>query len=83
LPSRDFIATSTDILSPPAKKNTPRSLPSLKCVSVPETEFWDSGFETQFAIPCRSSGQHGFAVRVLPHHPDLADPFEPGLVGWG
>ena len=34
-------------------------------------------------IPCRSSGQHGFAVRVLPKHGDLANPFEPGLVVWG
>ena len=34
-------------------------------------------------IPCRSSGQHGFAVRVLPSHPDLGDLFEPGLVCWG
>jgi starch phosphorylase len=37
----------------------------------------------QGTIPCRSSGQHGFAVRVLPHHPDLSNPFEPGLVCWG
>jgi starch phosphorylase len=37
----------------------------------------------QGTIPCRSSGQHGFAVRVLPHHADLANPFEPGLVCWG
>jgi starch phosphorylase len=35
------------------------------------------------AILCRSSGQHGFAVRVLPKHEDLANPFEPGLVCWG
>jgi starch phosphorylase len=35
------------------------------------------------AIPCRSSGQHGFAVRVLPRNDDLANPFEPGLVCWG
>lgn len=34
-------------------------------------------------IPCSASGQHGFAVRVLPYHPDLANPFEPGLVSWG
>jgi starch phosphorylase len=34
-------------------------------------------------IPCRTSGQHGYAIRVLPHHPDLANPFEPGLVCWG
>jgi glycogen phosphorylase len=34
-------------------------------------------------IACRSSGQHGFAVRVLPRNPNLANPFEPGLVCWG
>lgn len=34
-------------------------------------------------IPCRTSGQHGFAVRVLPRHPDLGNPFEPGLICWG
>ncbi len=34
-------------------------------------------------IPCRSTGQHGYAVRVLPSNGDLANPFEPGLVCWG
>jgi starch phosphorylase len=34
-------------------------------------------------IPCRSSGQYGYAVRVLPKHTDLANPFEPGLIVWG
>jgi starch phosphorylase len=34
-------------------------------------------------IPCRSSGQQGYAVRVLPKHDDLANPFEPGLLSWG
>ncbi len=34
-------------------------------------------------IPCRSSGQHGYAVRVLPKHRDLANPFESGLIVWG
>ncbi len=37
----------------------------------------------QGTIPCRFSGQHGYAVRVLPRHVDLANPFEPGLVCWG
>jgi starch phosphorylase len=37
----------------------------------------------QGTIPCRTSGQHGFAVRVLPKNPDLANPFEPGLISWG
>lgn len=34
-------------------------------------------------IPCRTSGQHGFSVRVLPKHSDLNNPFEPGLITWG
>jgi starch phosphorylase len=34
-------------------------------------------------IPCRSSGQYGYAVRVLPRNKDLSNPFEPGLVCWG
>ena len=37
----------------------------------------------QGRIACRSSGQHGYAVRVLPKNADLANPFEPGLVCWG
>lgn len=28
------------------------------------------------------SGRHGFTVRVLPSHPDLASPYETGLVQW-
>src|SRR5207302_303658 len=34
-------------------------------------------------IPCRTSGQYGFNVRVLPRHPSLPHVFEPGLVTWG
>ncbi|HWP40173.1 MAG TPA: alpha-glucan family phosphorylase, partial [Tepidisphaeraceae bacterium] len=33
-------------------------------------------------IECRTSGRQGFAVRVVPGHPDLATPFEPGLILW-
>src|SRR5262249_25939976 len=40
-------------------------------------------WEYQGTISCRASGQYGFAVRVLPKPPDLASPFEPGLVCWG
>jgi starch phosphorylase len=35
------------------------------------------------AIPCRTSGQHGYALRILPSHEDLGTPFEMGLVLWG
>lgn len=34
-------------------------------------------------IPCRNSGQHGYAVRVLPKHRYLPRSFEPGLIRWG
>jgi starch phosphorylase len=43
----------------------------------------DNVWEFRGAIPCRSSGQHGFSVRVLPRHGDLANSYEPGLVCWG
>jgi hypothetical protein len=33
--------------------------------------------------PCRSSGQHGYAVHVLPKHPDLGNPSERGLLTGG
>ena len=34
-------------------------------------------------VPCESSGQFGFSVRVLPKHANLANLFEPNLVTWG
>jgi starch phosphorylase len=35
------------------------------------------------SVACRASGQFGFAVRVVPKHPNLPHSFEPGLVVWG
>lgn len=34
-------------------------------------------------IPCHVSGQHGYAVRVLPKHRHLPRAYEPGLIRWG
>ncbi len=34
-------------------------------------------------VPCTASGRFGYAVRVLPHHPNLPSPFVPGLITWG
>ena len=31
---------------------------------------------------CRLSGRQGFAIRIVPGAPDLATPFEPGLILW-
>lgn len=33
-------------------------------------------------IDCKTSGRHGFAIRVLPGATDMAHPFEPGLILW-
>ena len=35
------------------------------------------------AVPCKTSGQFGFSVRVLPKHANLPNLFEPGFVTWG
>jgi starch phosphorylase len=34
------------------------------------------------AIPCCASGRYGYALRILPHHDDLGNPYEPGLILW-
>jgi starch phosphorylase len=34
-------------------------------------------------ISYHSSGLQGFTVRLLPHHPDLSNPLELGLIHWG
>lgn len=34
------------------------------------------------AVPCSKSGLHGYTLRALPRHPDLATPFLPGLIVW-
>ena len=33
-------------------------------------------------MECRLTGQHGVAVRILPNHPDQANPYELGLILW-
>ncbi len=33
-------------------------------------------------ISCCGSGRHGITARILPHHPDLRNKFEPRLVAW-
>jgi hypothetical protein len=33
-------------------------------------------------VSCKTSGRHGYAVRVVPGNTDLATPFEPGLISW-
>lgn len=59
-------------------------IPNPETVGMSHNGAHDGGVWTfHGAIPCRSSGQHGFAVRVLPKHADLDNPFELGLICWG
>jgi len=59
-------------------------IPSPRTVTMSHNGVHDgSAWTFAGTIPCRSSGQHGFAVRVLPRHPDLANSFQTGLVCWG
>ncbi len=39
-------------------------------------------YETNAAV-CWKSGLHGYTVRAVPYHPDLATGFLPGLIAWG
>lgn len=41
----------------------------------------DHVFEAAGVLCCRS-GLQGYTVRILPHHPDLAEHFVPGLITW-
>ncbi|MHC4425304.1 MAG: alpha-glucan family phosphorylase [Planctomycetota bacterium] len=45
--------------------------------SEQQGEHWFVG-----AMPCRQTGQYGVAVRVVPRHTDLANPYEMGLILW-
>jgi hypothetical protein len=45
--------------------------------SEQEGEHWFVG-----SMPCETTGQHGVAVRVLPKHDDLSNPYEMGLILW-
>ncbi len=35
------------------------------------------------ALPCTRSGQHGYAVRIVPKNPDLPNRYVSGLIMWG
>ncbi len=43
-----------------------------------------SGSTVQYAVSlkCEVTGQHGYAIRVLPAHKDLPHPFLPGFISW-
>ena len=48
-----------------------------KTVQTAQQEHWFEGI-----ITCDTAGRHGLAVRLLPHHPALSNPYEMGLILW-
>jgi starch phosphorylase len=59
-------------------------IPHPRSVKMSHNGHADGGvWSFQGTIPCRTSGQHGYAVRVLPRHADLASLVDPALICWG
>jgi starch phosphorylase len=58
-------------------------IPKPHTVTMAPSSNGDGAWKFTGTIACRASGQHGYAVRVLPKHADLTNAFEPGLVCWG
>jgi starch phosphorylase len=52
-------------------------------VMLPDGQIAEGLYVYQGKLPCSSSGQYGYALRVLPKHPDLANPLTTGLITWG
>lgn len=45
-------------------------------------ELGDNRYRYKAEVIRNMSGRHGYTVRVLPNHPDLATPFQTGLIRW-
>jgi starch phosphorylase len=57
----------------------------VEAEAVPMSPGGDGGDGTHWFeghVPCRETGHRGFAIRVLPYHPELATSFVPGLIRW-
>jgi starch phosphorylase len=51
-------------------------------VEMRDTGSQGGAHEYAVEISCDSTGQQGYAVRILPRHDDLVHPYIPGLVRW-
>ncbi len=45
--------------------------------TLPDETYWFHG-----EVTCRRSGRHGYAIRILPKHPDLVHRYDTGLILW-
>ncbi len=48
-----------------------------------EVEGDSNAFNFLGKVPCQQAGPHGYAVRVVPCHPQLCHPYATGLIRWG
>ena len=85
----EFVATMRELRPEiPARAITPDAMGEIaepKPLALSPNGAVDGSRGVTFlgSVPCKASGQFGFSVRVLPKHPNLPNPFEPGLVTWG
>jgi starch phosphorylase len=56
--------------------------PEIVPMEMQDATAGGDGLLFRAVIPCRTSGTHGLTVRVLPHHVDLGNPHETGLIVW-
>jgi len=56
----------------------PEQVIEMNCVETKE------GGDYAFVgvIPCRLGGRYGYTLRLLPHHEDLRNPYQAGLILW-
>jgi starch phosphorylase len=48
-----------------------------------EEQNGDTSYRYFGTIPCEYSGQYGYALRIVPNHPEMAARYHIGLVRWG
>ncbi|MBI3830085.1 MAG: alpha-glucan family phosphorylase [Planctomycetes bacterium] len=66
--------------------NDQGSIDNGRAISLGRDHDWrgEDGFHMfRGKVPCSGTGRFGFAVRVLPKHENLPNPFIPGLITWG
>jgi starch phosphorylase len=56
---------------------------TMQAVTDPTPASDGSALRYAGSFTCDRAGRYGFTVRVVPSHPDLANPVELGRIAWG
>jgi starch phosphorylase len=63
--------------------NTKGEISKSEVMAMKWLELNEEGYHVFIgSIPARTSGRYGYTLRILPHHEDLCNPYEPGLILW-